>query len=41
MDSPVKADSLKLSPTYRRRYVSIRWKFSIALTVALLSLIHI
>ena len=36
MDSPVKADSLKLSPTYRRRYVSIRWKFSIALTVALL-----
>ena len=35
MTAPVKADTLQI-PVYRRRYVSIRWKFAIALTVALI-----
>ena len=36
MNAPVKAESLRNASGFRRRYVSIRWKFNIALTVALL-----
>ena len=36
MNAPVKAESLRNASGLRRRYVSIRWKFNIALTVALL-----
>ena len=36
MNAPVKADSLQIAPAYKRRYVSVRAKFSIALTVALI-----
>ena len=35
MNAPVKAESMQYASAYRRRYVSIRWKFTIALTVAL------
>ena len=36
MNAPVKAESLRNASGFRRRYVSVRWKFNIALTVALL-----
>ena len=35
MNAPVKAESLRNAPGFRRRYVSVRSKFNIALTVAL------
>ena len=36
MNAPVKAESLRNASGLRRRYVSVRWKFNISLTVALL-----
>ena len=36
MNAPVKAESLQIAPSYRRRYVTVRAKFAIALTVALI-----
>lgn len=36
MNAPVKAESLRNATDFRRRYVSVRWKFNISLTVALL-----
>lgn len=36
MNAPFKAETFQLAPAYRRHYISVRTKFAIALTIALL-----
>ncbi|HET7678968.1 MAG TPA: glycosyltransferase [Xanthobacteraceae bacterium] len=36
MNAPFRADALQIAPPFRRRYVSIRWKFACSLAVAIL-----
>ena len=35
MNAPFKVEELQVAPQHRRRYVSVRWKFAIALSVAI------